>query len=94
MRNTRKFNLGQLVVTPGASEAVGTEHLAELLAAIFEKHACGDWGDLGEEDKMNNDIALESGDRILSAYNIGGTRIWIITEYDRSATTVLLPDEY
>lgn len=89
-----KFELGQLVITPGAKEAIGTEHLAELLAAIFEKHRNGDWGDLGEEDKRNNDEALETGDRILSAYNIGDTRIWIITEYDRSATTVLLTDEY
>lgn len=94
MTNTRKLALGQLLITPGAKEAVGTEHLTELLAALFEKHACGDWGDVSEEDKQNNDEALESGDRILSAYNIGDTRIWIITEYDRSATTVLLPDEY
>ena len=89
-----KFELGQLVVTPGATEAIGTEHIPELLTAIFEKHRNGDWGDLGEEDKAANDEALETGDRIHSAYNIGENRIWIITEYDRSRTTVLLPEEY
>lgn len=94
MTNTRKLELGQLLITPGAKEAVGTEHLTELLAAIFEKHRCGDWGDVSEEDKQSNDEALESGDRILSAYNLGDIRIWIITEYDRSRTTVLLPEEY
>ncbi len=94
MTNTRKLELGQLVITPGAKEAIGTEHLTELLEAIFEKHACCDWGDIGEEDKQANDESVENGDRILSAYNIGDTRIWIITEYDRSATTVLLPEEY
>ncbi len=94
MTNTRKLELGQIYVTPGANEAIGVEHLSEMLEAIFEKHRYGDWGDLGEEDKAANDEALETGDRILSAYNLGDVRIWIITEYDRSTTTVLLLEEY
>jgi hypothetical protein len=59
------------------------------------RHARGDWGDLSSEDKLANKRALEEGTRLLSAYHLKtGQKIWIITEWDRSATTVLLPEEY
>lgn len=86
-----KFPLGQLLATPGALEAAGGEDLQSYLA----RHARGDWGDVGPGDARANDRALKDGTRLLSAYKLAnGTRIWIITEADRAATTILLPDEY
>ena len=65
------------------------------LAGLIARHAQGDWGEVGEEDWAANDLALTDGGRLLSAYGlIDGTRIWIITEADRRATTALLPEEY
>ena len=59
------------------------------------RHAAGDWGDLAEEDRRTNDIAIAEGTRLLSAYRLDtGTKIWIITEADRSSTCILLPEEY
>lgn len=85
------FALGQLLATPGALEAVPTRELADAL----ERHAQCDWGDLDPEDRQANDRALREGTRLLSAYTTtAGVKFWIITEADRSATTVLLPSEY
>ena len=90
---TRLFSLGQIVATPGALEAL--ESAGHTASEFIARHALGDWGDLCSEDKAANDEALENGLRILSAYKLrDGTRIWIITEADRSVTTVLLPEEY
>jgi hypothetical protein len=62
---------------------------------FLSRHVRGDWGDLSEEDRRENDLSVRQGFRILSAYNLRtGVKIWIITEADRSATTFLLPDEY
>jgi hypothetical protein len=59
------------------------------------RHLTGDWGDLEVEDKVENELSLREGFRLLSAYHLpDGTKVWIITEADRSVTTVLLPDEY
>src|SRR5262245_36706580 len=84
------FSLGALVATPGA--------LALDQASVLEglrRHACGDWGNLCAEDIEANNRALVEGARLLSSYlSQDGTKFWIITEADRSATTVLLPDEY
>lgn len=86
-----KFALGQLVMTPGAQERIPRE---EMLAAIA-RHVSGDWGEVPSEDAALNDQAVQVGDRILSAYVASdGARFWIITEWDRSYTTVLLPEEY
>jgi len=64
-------------------------------AHYVNRHLAGDWGDLDEEAKAANDRALQVGERILSAYNLPTeARLWIITEWDRSATTLLRPDEY
>ena len=66
-----------------------------LVVPILARHVVGDWGDLEDEDKQENELSVEQGFRILSAYNLDdNTKIWIITERDRSATTILLPSEY
>jgi hypothetical protein len=87
------FALGKLVATPGA--------LAKLTEAgqkpvdFILRHAAGDWGQVAAADRQANDDAIAQGERLLSAYTLDtGTRIWIITEADRSATTILLPEEY
>jgi hypothetical protein len=87
------FELGQVVGTPGALQALedARQHPVELLT----RHVTGDWGDLCAEDKAENELSVEQGFRILSAYKLGtGIKVWVITEADRSATTFLLPEEY
>jgi len=85
------FPLGQTVITVGARDAL---HPADVIAAL-ERHATGDWGDVCAEDKQLNDQALKEGARLLSSYqDRNSVKFWIITEADRSATTVLLPEEY
>ena len=89
-----RFSLGQLVATPGALEALDAANVspAELLA----RHLLGDWGTVDQEDWRANDRALLEGTRLLSAYTLPATneKVWIITEWDRSYTTILRPDEY
>jgi len=87
-----KVPLGAVYVTPGIVETFG-EDFAEVLAAL-RRHENGDWGAVCDEDAAENDSALTFGERILSAYETEHGTIWIITEADRSATTVLLPAEY
>lgn len=86
-----RFPMGRLCATPGALEAVS----AEDIAVALDRHLKCDWGDVCEADKRYNNEALRDGTRLLSAYHTPeGLSFWIITEADRSATTVLLPDEY
>ncbi len=86
-----QFPLGRTVITRGALDALDE---ADVRAGIA-RHAIGDWGDLCPDDQDANDDALRVGARVLSAYHTdGGQKFWIITEADRSATTVLLPEEY
>lgn len=80
--------LGGLYATPGAL-ALGID-----LGALLGRHAAGDWGDVDADDRATNRRALLTGARLLSAYQTPAGRVWIITEADRSATTVLLPSEY
>lgn len=93
------LKLGRIVATPGILESVELARITECLLA----HARGDWGCVGEQDRRTNDVALRRGFRIMSAYAIdpsqpslghGENTLWIITEWDRSLTTVLLPQEY
>jgi len=87
-----QFAPGKVVSTPAATamEAFDCQPLV-----ILKRHTCGDWGEIDAEDAAANDEALRCGLRLLSAYDIGpDTTIWLITEADRSATTVLLPEEY
>ena len=86
-----KFNPGQIVATPGALAL--SENGTNLLAYL-QRHLSGDWGDICEEDKAENEFSLKNGFRLLSAFNTPQGRLWIITEADRSATTFLLPEEY
>ena len=88
------FTLGQIVSTPGALDALKT---ADVTArGLLLRHWSGDWGDLCAEDKLENDLSVQQGYRILSAYRLPhtGVTVWIITEADRSVTTLLLPDDY
>ncbi|VGO12392.1 hypothetical protein PDESU_00944 [Pontiella desulfatans] len=88
------FPLGRLVVTPGALAAL--EENSTGCTEFLERHVTGDWGEiLCKEDRQTNVEAVASGMRILSAYRLeDGTRIWLITEADRSSTCCLLPSEY
>jgi hypothetical protein len=86
-----KFRLGRIVSTPNALESITQD---DILTAIG-RHQSGDWGDVCAEDKETNDHALAEGTRILSVYRAAnGTKFWLITEADRSVTTVLLPEDY
>jgi hypothetical protein len=84
--------LGRVVATPGALKLLIETggHPFDYLA----RHATGDWGDLCAFDRRQNQIALREGYRILSSYDVPAGRVWIITEADRSVTTILLPEEY
>jgi hypothetical protein len=87
------FSLGMVVGTPGAVDAL--EAAGQSPQEFLERHAHGDWGDVSEADKQENNLSLQHGFRILSAYTTSaGERIWVLTEADRSTTTMLLPDEY
>jgi len=93
------FDLGPIVATPGALEALGRNQMTSL--ELLARHCRGDWGDLDSEDKQANDTALQTGARLLSAYHLpDGTKIWLITDaeiddqHHRQATTALLPSEY
>ena len=91
-----KFSLGQLVMTRGVNDKVADDvKFSKLVIESLGRHAKGDWGDLGQEDKQENELSLKNGFRLLSAYERDDLpKIWIITEADRSVTTVLFPDEY
>ncbi len=89
---TAPLSLGRVVATPGALNL-----LTEARAHPFDylaRHATGDWGELCAFDRRQNEIALREGYRVLSSYPVGRERVWIITEADRSVTTILLPEEY
>lgn len=86
-----RFQLGRVVVTRGAMESLEPE----LLMFALARHATGDWGELCENDQLENQLALQHGNRILSKYrNQDGEMFYIITEWDRSYTTILLTHEY
>ena len=88
------FALGSIVATPNALEHL--EKAGNTPAEYLSRHARGDWGEeLCAEDRRTNDAALKNGSRLLSAYKLKtGEKVWIITEADRSATTVLMPEDY
>lgn len=95
----KQFELGTLVITRGVHDKMTRDsQFAEFVLTCVARHEACDWGDLCDSDKNQNDEAVRtSDDRIFSAYEPAdhpGWRIWIITEWDRSATTVLFPDEY
>ena len=92
----RTFNLGQVVATPAIVEAINIDvDFYEFVMKSLRRHASGDWGEMCEEDKATNDYSLENEGRLFSSYDYTeDEKIWIITEWDRSATTILFPSEY
>lgn len=90
------FKTGQTVWTRGVNDKVAdNEEFAKFVLESLKRHIKGDWGDLCEEDRQENELALKEGFRLFSSYEKAGLpKIWIITEADRSVTTVLFPDEY
>jgi hypothetical protein len=87
------FPAGRLVATPGALALL--EQVNKSPLEFLSRHLRGDWGDLCQEDKTENELSLKYGFRLLSSYQVTAMeRLWIITEADRSVTTLLLPDEY
>jgi hypothetical protein len=86
------FPLGRVVATPGALKLL--KEAGEDPLYYLARHRSGDWGDLDNYDNKENELALKHGWRIVSSYPVGEKCIWIITEADRSSTTILLSEEY
>lgn len=86
------FRPGQIVATRGV--LIHLEHHGIAADSYLKRHVCGDWGMVPPEDARANCLAVEHGARVLSSYDIAGKRVWIITEADRSVTTLLFPEEY
>ena len=88
-----RFPIGKPVITPAAQAALEAAGMPGVL--LLARHLHGDWGDLSKEDQLQNEVALLLGMRLLSSYALpDGRKVWIITEADRSVTTILLPDDY
>jgi hypothetical protein len=86
-----KFRLGHIVATPNALTKLAQDDILHCI----QRHQAGDWGDVPEEDREENELSLQQGFRLLSAYRSAhGVIFWIITEADRSSTTVLMPEDY
>jgi hypothetical protein len=89
----QRLELGHIVATPGALGAM--EESGDMAGTFLARHSAGDWGDLTEADRKENDLSLAHGFRLLSSYKLrNGIAIWVITEADRSSTCLLLPEEY
>ena len=88
-----KFEMGQLVATPSALKAI--EEAGTSFFEYIRRHLNGDWGDICKEDAKENEFSLKNDLRLMSIYTLSnGVKIWIITEADRSTTTILLPEDY
>lgn len=87
---TKQIPLGQIVITTNAKHQLSAEAVNQGLT----RHASGDWGEVSEADRKENELSLKRGFRLLSVYRDGETKFWIITEADRSLTTVLMPEDY
>lgn len=94
--STARFPLGVCVATSGAIRALsaGGDDWRFNAAPLLARHQNGDWGDVPPEDARENELSVREGFRIVSSYEVGGERVWIITEADRSSTCILLPEEY
>lgn len=89
------INLGQIVMTDGVASWIENNGInINEIVAVLKRHKNEDWGDLCDEDRESNDISVKNNQRVLSCYQIKGEKIWVITEWDRSKTTVLFPSEY
>ncbi len=88
-----RFPLGQIVATPGALDAM--EAAGQNPMELFQRHARGDWGEVCAEDAQENELSVSDGYRVMSVYTLtSGTKVWVITEADRSVSTILLPEDY
>ncbi|MDQ3362403.1 MAG: hypothetical protein M3534_12220 [Actinomycetota bacterium] len=87
-----RFELGACVATPSALEVLDQRGVSPL--DLLQRHASGDWGEIPKADARENERSLKHGLRVLSSYPVGDGKVWIITEADRSATTVMLPEDY
>jgi hypothetical protein len=95
LEDLKMFKLGQIFITQGIKEIIKEEPILEVtLEVLLESYQRGDWGIICDEDKRANNKALIGDSRILAAYMLGNKKIWVITEWDRSLTTILLPEEY
>lgn len=93
----KKFALGQLAMTPGIERIIHLNYGNSAYHEIFKllsRHESGDWGTVCAEDAEANNYAVRNGERILSSYLFFEEKVWLITEADRSVTTLLLPEEY
>lgn len=86
------FHPGRTVATPAALQTMEVHGVSPQ--HLLLRHVQGDWGDLSEEDQEANADALASGGRLMSSYKMGEETVWVITEWDRSSTTLLMPSEY
>ena len=90
-----KFQLGKIVWTRGVNDLVADDMVfAKFVMDSLKRHSNCDWGELSQDDKKENDFSVGKELRLLSSYQHDGNKIWIITEADRSTTTVLFPEEY
>ena len=89
---TALFPLGRTVATPAARDELSQLNYSPL--DLLRKHMSGDWAEMDAEDQQSNREAITEGSRVFSAYTIQDTKFWVITEADRSSTTILLPSEY
>ncbi|WP_441460944.1 hypothetical protein [Burkholderia thailandensis] len=88
-----RFKLGRIFATPAALEAIADAHVS--IIDLLIRHMRGDWGDLSESDRQQNELSIDAGLRLLSSYVLpSGQTVWVITEWDRSSTTFLLPGDY
>lgn len=88
-----RFKLGRILATPGALEVIADARVS--IVDLLIRHLRGDWGDLSDSDRQQNEHAITTSQRILSNYVLpSGRTVWIMTDADRHATTFLLPDEY
>ena len=90
------FSLGQVVATQGV---IALDLPLDTITHLLLRHQTGDWGEIGDEDRRENELSIKQGFRIMSVYTVNETRLWIITEAaddqgHRRATTILLPEEY
>ncbi len=91
-KHQQLFELGQVVATPAALELLERHSLTPM--QFLQRHVTGDFGELCEEDEIANNDAVWNGERILSSYKVGDEKLWLISEADRSSTTILLSNEY
>ena len=91
--SSARVALGKVVATPGALDAL--QEAGQGALEFIRRQVTGDWGELSEEDKQENELSVRDGCRLLSSYTLkSGVKIWLISEAERSMTTILLPDEY